>query len=235
MDPDLSSMLDRADELLVQLEQECTLCLKSEEVSRRARNIAHEVLDKLRSSLDQAMRRAWDKQMAPHLSQDERRKARVYFPVSSDLHSFESTLGRACMTELATSNPGLYQFLLDKQPFTAEDNEWLRVLSDLAAEGKHERLVPQKRMETRRITLTGPQGGSMSWPSSAVKFGAGVSFAGAPIDPVTQRIVPTPGVTERIEILVAFIIEGYRVNAIGFCRNACSRTSQLLEEMAEWL
>lgn len=204
-------------------------------MSLRARNIAHEVLDKLRSSLDQAMRRAWHRHMAPYLSEDEKRKARVYFPVSSDLDSFESTLGRGCMTELATCNPELYQFLLEKQPFASEDNGWLRVVSKLAAEGKHERLVPQKRMETRRITLTGPRGGSISWPSSGVKFGRGVSFAGAPIDPLTQRIVPTPGVTERIDTLVAFIIEGYDVNAVGFCRNACSRTRQLLEEMADWL
>lgn len=232
MDAELHSMLDRAEELVVQLEEECRLCLQSQKVSARARNITHEVLGKLRSSLDQAMTRAWDNFVSPHLSEGERRRARVYFPISADLHSFRSTLGRGCMTQLASSHPDLYQFLLSKQPFTSQDNDWLRVLSDLAAEGKHVRLAPQKRVETSRITVSGPKGGSVSWSPSSVKFGRGVSIAGAPVDSHTQRIVPTPGVTERLETWVAFVIEGHEVNAVGFCRDASVRTRQLIEEMA---
>lgn len=235
MDPELASMLNRADELLLEFEQECRQCLSSEHVSDRARNLAHEVLGKLRDSLDHAMRRTWNKHVAPHLSEHDRQKSRVYFPVTPDSHAYESTLGRARMTDCAASNPELYEFLREKQPFASEENEWLRVLSELAAEGKHERLVPQRRMEMRRITVTGPQGGSVSWASAGVTFGHGVSVFGAPVDPATQRIVPTPGVTERVETLVAFIMERYDVNAIGFCRDACSRTRQVLEEMAEWM
>jgi len=44
---------------------------------------------------------------------------------------------------------------------------------------------------------------------------------GAPIDPTTQRVVPTPGVLEEIETWVAFVIQGHGVNAAGFCRDAC--------------
>jgi len=233
MDAELRSMLDRADELLVELEEEFSRCLGTQHVSDRARNLTHEILDKLRSSLDQVMRRAWEKSVSPHLSQAERQTARIYFPIGPDMHSFRSTLGRGCMTELATSSPQLHQFLLSKQPFTSEDNHWLRVLSELAAEGKHVRLAPQKREETRRITVTRPKCGTVSWDPPVVQFGPGVSIFNAPVDPQTQRIVPTPGVTERLEAWVAFVIDGHEINALGFCRDACAGTRQLIEEMAD--
>ena len=62
-------------------------------------------------------------------------------------------------------------------------------------------------------------------------FGGGVSVMGAPINPATQRIVPTPGVTEKIETWVSFVIEGYHVNAAGFCKEACQKTRKIAEEM----
>jgi len=233
MDAELRSMLDRADELLVVLEEECSRCLGTQQVSDRARNLTHEILEKLRSSFDQAMRRAWEKSVSPYLSQTDGERARIYFPISADLHSFMSTLGRGCMTQLATSSPQLHQFLLSKQPFTSQDNHWLRILSELAAEGKHVRLAPQKRVETSRIAVTRAKWGTVSWDPSAVKFGPGVSILEAPVDPQTQCIVPTPGVSERLEARVAFVIDGLEVNALGFCRDACVRTRQLIEEMAD--
>lgn len=58
---------------------------------------------------------------------------------------------------------------------------------------------------------------------------------GAPVDPRTQRIVPTPGVTEQVEIWVSFVLEGYGVNALGFCREACQKTRVLIEEIVNLL
>jgi hypothetical protein len=54
---------------------------------------------------------------------------------------------------------------------------------------------------------------------------------GAPIDPITQRIVPTPGVTEQAETWVSFIFESYGINALGFCKDACQKTRVLIKEM----
>lgn len=65
-----------------------------------------------------------------------------------------------------------------------------------------------------------------------MRFGGGVSVMGAPVDPATQRIVPTPGVTEREEVWVAFLLEGFDINALGFCQEAHEKTRALLEEMS---
>jgi hypothetical protein len=232
MDSELESIFERADELLQDLENEYQKCLKSQNVTKRAQNLTHEVLDKLRSALDHAMARAWLKYVAPNLSEKNKQRARVYFPITNDLDSLHSTLGRGCMSDLDKTCKNLYIFLLDKQPFSNQENRWLDLLTKIAGEGKHVQLTPQARTETSRISVSG-HGGEVSWDPSSVKFGGagGVSILGAPIDPNTQRIVPTPGVTERVEVWVSFILEGYGVNALGFCKEACQKTKALIEEI----
>jgi hypothetical protein len=231
MDSELASMFDRADELLQDLEGEYQKCLQTQNVTERAKNLTHEVLVKLRSTLDHAMARAWRKYVAPNLSEQDRQRARVFFPITSDLDSLRSTLGRGCMSDLDKTCKNLYDFLLDKQPFSAQENRWLDLLTKIAEEGKHVQLTPQKRTETRRIKVSKPEGGYVSWDPSSVKFGSGVSIMGAPVDPRTQRIIPTPGVTEQLEIWVSFIFEGYGVNALGFCKEARQKTKALIEEI----
>jgi hypothetical protein len=235
MDLEVKSILDRADELLKDLEEEYKDCLPAHKVTERAKNITHEVLGKLRSALDQTMRRAWGKYISPNLSDQQKKRARVYFPIAGDLNSFRSILGRGFMMDLDKIHKKVYDFLLNRQPFTSEDNQWLDLLSKIAAEGKHIQLTPQKRTETHRIKVSGPGGGSVSWDPSSARFGSGVGIMGAPVDPRTQRIVPTPGVTEQMEIWVSFILEGYGVNALGFCKEACQKTRVLIEEMVNIL
>lgn len=230
MGPELKSILDRADELLKDLEGEYTRCLHSHKVTERAKNITHEILEKLRNALDQTMRKAWEKYISPAISDQERKRARVYFPITSDLNSFRSVLGRALMQNLNQSHKKMYEFLLNRQPFSSGENQWLDLLTKIAAEGKHIRLTPQKRTEAHRIKVSGPGGGSVSWDPSCVKFGSGVRIVGAPVDPETQRIIPAPSVTEQVEIWVSFIFEGYGVNALSFCKEACQKTRTLIED-----
>jgi hypothetical protein len=234
MDSELESMLDRADELLGDLEDEYQQCLNSQNITMRAHNLTHEVLEKLRHALDHAMGRAWGKYIAPNLLEKDRERAHVYFPITSNLEYFRSRLGEGRMGDLDKVHKNLYDFLLSKQPFSAGENRWLDILTKIAGKGKHVQLIPQKRMETRRIKVSG-RGGSVSWDPSAVKFSNGVSILNAPVDPRTQRIIPTHGVTEQVEIWVSFIFEGYGVNALGFCKEACQKTRALIEEMVNVL
>jgi hypothetical protein len=230
MDNELKSVLDRAEELLKDLEKEYGNCLASREVTERARNISHEVLEKLRNALDQTMRKSWEKHIAPNISREERSNARVYFPIADDLNSFRSILGRGHVKEHSYPKE-LYDFLLSRQPFSSKENKWLDILSKIAVEGKHIKLTPQKRTEIKRTTVRRDGIGSVAWDSSSTTFSSGVSVMGAPIDPRTQRIIPTPGVVQEVEIWVTFIFEGYSVNALGFCKEACQKTRMLIEDM----
>ena len=143
----------------------------------------------------------------------------------------DSILGRWRWKAVRAQNQAIYDYLLAQQPFHNAGNSWLAVVDDLAIAGKHIDLVPQTKTEERRITVSGA-GGSVSW-GPGVTFGSGVSVAGAPIDPRTQRIIPTPGVTERVELWVSFIINGHNTNAAGLCKEACAGTRRITTEMSD--
>ncbi len=177
------------------------------------------------------MRKVWEQLIATSLQDTDRRKARVYFPITKDLHSFRSVLGRALMKNLESDHPALHKFLIRSQPFSSSSNGWLSALGELSTEGKHVRLVSQKRTEQHRIRVTKKGAGEVSWNPSAVKFGSGVRVFGAPVDPTSQRIVPTPGLIERQEVWVGFELDGYGLNALTFCKEALERTKKLLDDM----
>lgn len=105
------------------------------------------------------------------------------------------------------------------------------MLDDLALQGKHIDLLLQRRVEDRRTTVSRGSS-SVSW-NSGVRFSGNVSVMGAPIDPRNQRIVPTPGVTERVEIWVSFVIDGHNVNAASFCQEACRQVRRIVTEMSK--
>jgi hypothetical protein len=231
MDSELESMLDRADELVGDLEDEYQKCLKSRHITRRAQNITHEVLEKLRNAIDHAMWRAWDKHVSPNLSEKDRNRARVYFPIVNYPQHLRPTLGRGAMKDLDKVHKELYDFVLKKQPFSSNANKWLDLLAKISAPGKHATLAPQKRIETRRKKVSRPDGSSVSWDPSMVKFGEGVSILNAPVNPTTQQIVPTPEVIEREEIWVTFVLDDYGLNALGLCKEISQKTRALIEEM----
>lgn len=230
LNPNIAMSLDRADELLADLNREYDQSLKAQTASPRAVHLTHEVCERLRSVLDRLVRLYWENHIAPTLDSSEREKALIYFPVTKDQNSFASVLGRWRWAAVKAQHSSLEKFLLGIQPFHCPKNDWIRVLSELAAASKHIDLVPQKRTEERRITVTGQGSGSVSW-GPGVSFGSGVSIMGAPVDPITQRIVPTHGVTEKIDIWVSFLIDGYNVNALSFCADACTNVRRIAINM----
>jgi hypothetical protein len=227
----LAVSLDRADELLKDLLAEFNKSLNEKKVSDRAIQLTHEICERLRSVLDRTARRYWDLRIKPQLSNEDQKAASVYFPIAADRQVFDSIFGRWRWKTVRDQHQAVHDYLLRIQPFTDAANRWLSILNDLTVQGKHIDLVPQKKTEERRITVTSATG-SVSW-GSGVTFGSGVSIAGAPIDPRTQRIVPTPGVTEKIETWVSFEIEGHGVNAYGFCQDACRDVRRIAREISD--
>ena len=205
MDAELESMLDRADELIDDLKDEYQKCLNSQTVTRRAQNITHEVLEKLRHTLDHAMRRAWDKHVSPHLSEEDRERAHVYFPITTGLGFFRSKLGEGRMSDLNKVHKELYDFVLKKQPLSSKDNNWLDLLAKISAEGKHVKLAPQKLIEQSKVSK--PEVGSVSSDPFSVK-----SIKG-----------------ERIWF--TFVLVDYGFSALAFCKEMSQNTRALIEEM----
>lgn len=230
IDPKIAVSLQRASELLRELRDEYSNCLTTRQVSDRAEQLTHEVLERLRSVLDRLARKYWVNRIAGTLSQDDRDRALVYFPITSAQNDFDSVLGRWRWKSVRADHEELYQWLLALQPFQSNGNSWLAILNELAAHGKHIDLIPQKTVEQRFTTIQNQNGATVKY-GPGVTFGPGVRIAGAPVDHVTQRIVPTPGVSEKIEIWVFFLIEKYGIDAFRFCTDAVENTQNLASEM----
>lgn len=229
MHQNLVTSLDRADELLRELLAEYNDCLRKKAVTDRATQLTHDVCEKLRNVLDRTARRYWDLHVAQHISEEDRKIAAVYFPIVPNQANMDSILGRWRWKSVRQQHQLVYDYLLSQQPFMNPSNCWLAVVNDLAIAGKHIDLVPQVKHEERRTTVSGP-GGSVSW-GSGVTFGSGVSIMGAPVDPRTQRIIPTHGLTEKIETWISFVVVGHNVNAAGLCTEACAGTRRIANEM----
>lgn len=83
MDQDIQSQLDRAKELLEELERACKNDLQAKNVSGKTKNLSQEVLLKIRHLLDQAIYKFFERHYLSDLSDSDKRSARIYFPIVS--------------------------------------------------------------------------------------------------------------------------------------------------------
>jgi len=230
MDTSIQSQFQRAEELLDELEREYKNALTTQEVTDRAKNITHEILLKIRSILDHVFYQYFKKRFAPNLSDEEVKKARIYFPIVNSDQSLKSTLERAKMNDLDRIDPKVYNFIKSIQPYRNSSYKWLELLNRYAVEGKHIRLTPQKKQTQERISVESVTGGRVVWDPKNVQFGPGVRIFGASVDPSTQNIIPIPGVESRREIWVSFNFEGTNINAFGLCKESLQKSRKLVEK-----
>lgn len=231
MDQDIQSQLDRAKELLQELENACNDDLKSKDVSGKTKNLSQEVLLKVKHLLDQAIYKFFEKHYFHNLSGAEQKSAKVYFPAVSKKDDLKSVFGRAKMGSLETTHQDFYKFIDSVQPYN-QDYLWLKNLANYASE-KHIRLTPQIKTETRRVTVS-RGGGSVSW-GQGVTFGGGVSVMGVPIDPATQMPVPNNVAETKVENWVSFLFEGSDVNVLGLCKKSIEDGEKIIKKILEFV
>lgn len=231
MDDNIQSQIDRAKELLRELEKTCKDDLVAKNVSGKTRNISQEVLLKIRHLLDQVIYKYFEKYYLPNLSEVDKKAAKVYFPIVNFKADLKSVLGRAKMGDLETDHPDFYRFLDGVQPYN-QDFLWLKQLAEFSSE-KHFRLTSQVKTETKRVIVS-RDGGSVSW-GSGVTFGKGVSVMGVPIDPMTQLPVSNNSVDTKIETWVSFLYEGTSVNVLWLCKKAVEEGEKIIGATLKFL
>ncbi len=150
MDKDTKSQIERAKELLQELEKSCNNDLSSQNVSEKTKNLTQEVLLKIRHLLDQSIYKFFEKHYLPKLTIKEKNSAKVYFPIVGKKEDLKSVLGRGKMATLEKDFPDFYQFIDSVQPYNTAYT-WLKHLADFSAE-KHIRLTPQIKKETKTMT-----------------------------------------------------------------------------------
>ncbi len=224
-----------------ELEVEYNKALDTEEVTDRAINLTHEILLKLRAILDQVMYKYFEQKIASNLTDEEKQKARVYFPIVKSDQSLKSTLERGKLSKIDVEEPEIYNFIRSVQPYVSSHNRWLELLSMYAVEGKHIRLTPQKRIQQKRLNIKSG-GSSVSIGEGAnIKLGTGAGIfiggrrimGGQTINTDSEVIYGDPNLDVSREIWVSFNFEGTNINSLGLCKESLQKSKELVENFTK--
>ncbi len=220
MDSDIKSQLDRAKELKKELEESYNSDLKSKIVSDKTRNLTQEILTKIRSLLDQAMCKFFEKEIAPSLSNENKNKARVYFPLINKKEYLIPLLGRAEIKNLEISHPTIFSFLESVQPYNA-NYQWLNDLSKYTRE-RHIRLTPQMIKEETETILG--KGVRVRTSGSGKVTMRGCLINGIPVNSEDVSKTPLKNFDPRLNVKrtkwISLTFEGTNIDVLQFC--SCS-------------
>jgi len=179
------------------------------------------ICENLRSCLDYLAH-----EMVEGLCQPSGKQNLLYFPIRSSKAEFEKTMARD-YPGLETANKSVFDFLESIQPYR---DAWLGEFNKLNNENKHQDLVEQTKTEHRRINVSGPGGGGVSW-GPGVTFGSGVSVMGVPIDPRTQLPVPNNSIKTEIIVWVDFKLESNGQSVLPFIEMSIDRVAAVFREL----
>lgn len=222
---DIEALISRAEKALPKINNEYEKALHSKAISADLRIDIKDYFGNLRSVLDYLGHDIVE-QYCPTANP----KDKLYFPICADLNSFRGTMTKF-YPDLLTTNKKVYDVLESAQSFIKEDNKWLSSFNKLNNDNKHQRLVAQKRSETKRVNVEFKAGGGVSWNPSGVTFGSGVFIGGVPVDPRTQMPVPSETQTITIENWVDFQFEDINVSAIWLTRESLKKIKQIYDDL----
>jgi len=206
---DINAVLKKAKSTLDLIEQKYNNSLHDQEISQELLVEIKDYLGNLRSSLDYL-----------------RNKVSKYnFPICKTEKEFDNST-----TDL---NSDLKSAIRKWQPF--QNNQWIDWFNILNNKSKHITLIPQKRKEDIRVTVSSPNnGGFVSW-GSGVTFGNGVSVMGVPIDPKTQMPIPNNVVKTEKTIWVSFEFEHENlpngISALPFLKECFDKIVKMITEI----
>ncbi len=222
---DIEALLKRADSTLKKISSEYDNSLHSQTISADLRIDIKDYFSNLRSILDYIAHDIVDK-YCPNANQ----KNNLYFPIRADINAFAVEMAKS-YPDLITKNKRVYDILEKIQPFKREENKWLTHFNKLNNENKHERLVAQKRSETKRVIVNIQGGGSVNWDPSAVTFGSGVFIGGVPVNPQTQLPNHSNTQTVTIETWVDFQFEDINVSALWLTKESLNQITKIYNEL----
>ena len=228
MDPELQGILDRADELTEEFRKELDYSIENMNVTERAKNLYHEVLIKLRSSLDIIMSKVWAKYISSTWKKNK--KPKIYFPICEDQQNLEKMMRKMGIENLQMLNKEIYSLILKAQPFMTKRKDLLD-FKDMSNRGKHTGLVLQRLDYKEAIKITSSKG--IMIHTKGVEFPASGIF-GASVDPKTQRIVPTADVKDE-EVIWVSCSDEYGYDPLIFCETLCQAFRRFLTATSKFL
>ncbi len=226
---DINALLERAEKILPDINKKYNESLMAKEIAADLRIDIKDFFGHLKSVLDYIAHDIVEK-YCPNASP----RNILYFPITPDQPSFDGTMNKS-YPDLKANCPDVYSILENIQPFKKGENKWLTHFNKLNNEHKHDNLVPQTRSETKRVNVEIKGGGSVSWDSSAVKFGPGVSIGGVSVNPSTQMPVPSSTQIVTITTWVDFQFEDVNISAIWLTDESLKQIARIYSSLKAYL
>jgi hypothetical protein len=151
--------------------------------------------------------------------------ARLYFPIRPTEGEFNSALDKD-YPNLRASSKAVVDVLESIQPYR---DPWLGSFNKLNNHNKHQDLVEQTRSEARHVTVSRGEG-SVSW-GPGVRFGAGVSVMGVPIDPYTQMPVSNSVLRTEVVIWVDFRFKETNESVLPFIELSLRKIEKVFQDL----
>ena len=215
------ALLKRADSQLEQLKKDYNSSLEDKAVSGELKIDIKNLFENLRSCLDYLARDIYEF-IYPGLTIPKH----LYFPIRHTQAELIAALDRDFPC-LRSDNQPLFQIIDKYRPY---NDSWLGHFNRLNNDNKHQDLVEQTRTESKRVTVSRPGGGSVSW-GNGVRFGPGVSVMGAPIDPRTQMPVPNQFTETNVTIWVDFKFRENGLHVIPFLSDSVEKVKSIFEDV----
>lgn len=242
-DEELACELDAVDEAFADLLKEYEQCIATDQATPRARRLTHDIIEKVRHTLDKVAFRIWEKQVAPGLDKKAREKVRLYFPIRDAEFKFQGAIGGPNgLQPFFDTNDDFRASLLALQPFNDRTNLWLLTLVKLSNR-KHTRLAMQKvaapHLQLRFNVLPGEhfdgritnvQVEGLEIPGLGRVPGR-LRVEGGLRNPATGDYdLPLPEDIGKLTPWYSLQIEGYGEDAVEFCDLARQRVRQIVED-----
>ena len=224
----IAAQIKRAQEILPKIEKEYNNSLHTKNIDEDLKLDIQTFCGHLRSALDYLANDIVEK-YCPNAKKGDR----LYFPITDSGASFKQRMIDS-YPNLQTNCPDLYLLLESVQPYLKSENKWLGQFNKINNENKHSDLVEQVRTETKRVSVTSPNGGSVSW-GPGVTFGAGVQIMGVPVDPRTQLPVPNNIVKTEIITWVDFKFDSIDVSALWLLKESLKQVSLINSQIINFL
>ncbi len=217
---EIDGMLKRSEELLHDLSNEYHECISEDKITERLKNITHEIIEKDRHILDKIMRTIWN-----NYSLSNKDRHDIYFPIVFSDSNFSKKMKHFKMADLEIKNKALYDYLLSIQPYKHRRNEWLRQLTKIAGEGKHEQYKDQKRKDFLHYTITTPDEGTrVSWAEP-------IGEKNTKLDPFKKNLLKNPNLSVEHDIGKNIIFDEINENVGIYCEILVKRIKKLVEEI----
>jgi hypothetical protein len=222
---EIFAQLERADELLMELQHAADSDKLSKDISFRTRILTQEVLAKMRYILDQTMYSFYEKNIMPLLTKKEREVAerQVYFPIVSKRADLKAALGKGMMANLDTKHPKIYSYLDSVQQYNKQ-YKWMADFRKFSNE-RHIRLSRQERVERKYLLMK--HGGEQHTLWAIAEVGSvGLSIGGKKIHPNqrisydSEHIKADPEIRIEKKKSITFVFAGTQIDAIGLCHIA---------------